>query len=91
MRENEMSSTRQVLEGTWEEIARYAQTLPAGQRFRLIMLPPEENGGTSPSIGGERPGAMITLGMFPQLQALTDDDFQAAEFHGDPDDGLDWS
>ena len=91
MREIEMSSTRQVLEGTWEEIARYGETLAAGQRVRLIVLTPEENGEASPSTAGKGPGAMITLGMFPQLQALTEDDFRAAEFHGDPDDGLDWS
>lgn len=36
-------------------------------------------------------GQMIRRGMFPELLALTDEDFKAAEFHGDPDDGLDWS
>lgn len=35
-------------------------------------------------------GKMMRFGMFPQLLALTDEDFKAAEFHGDPDDGLDW-
>jgi hypothetical protein len=33
---------------------------------------------------------MITKGMFPQLRDLTLEDFKAAEFHGDPDDGPDW-
>ncbi len=36
-------------------------------------------------------GQMIQFGMLPGLLALTDEDFKAAEFHGDPDDGLDWS
>ncbi len=35
-------------------------------------------------------GRMIRFGMFPELLALTDEDFKTAEFHGDPDDGLDW-
>ena len=35
-------------------------------------------------------GQMLRAGMFPQLRDLTDEDFKAAEFHGDPDDGLDW-
>ena len=35
-------------------------------------------------------GRMITFGMFPELNALTDDDFKAAEFHGESDDGPEW-
>ncbi len=35
-------------------------------------------------------GRMITFGMFPELNALTDEDFKAAEFHGDSDAGPEW-
>ncbi len=31
------------------------------------------------------------FGMIPTLGDLTEEDFKSAEFHGDPDDGLDWS
>ena len=40
--------------------------------------------------GAPKKGQMMRYGMFPQLQELTDEDFKSAEFHGDPDDGLDW-
>jgi hypothetical protein len=40
MREAEMSSTRQILEGTWEEIAQHAERF-AGKRLRVEVL---ENG-----------------------------------------------
>ena len=71
-----------VLEGTWEEVRGHAEELKLnGRQVKLIV-------GDEPE---EKPrGRMITRGMFPQLQALTDEDFKAAEFHGDPDDGLDW-
>lgn len=35
-------------------------------------------------------GQMIRLGMFAGLIETTEEDFKLAEFHGDPDDGLDW-
>lgn len=49
------------------------------------------NGSKAPQEEPVKQGQMIRKGMFPQLLALTDEDFKAAEFHGDPDDGLDWS
>ena len=79
-----------VMEGTWEEITHYARNLAADQKVRLIVLTEQANS-EDPAGAGSRGGAMISRGMFPQLQALTDADFRAAEFHGDPDDGLDWS
>ena len=36
-------------------------------------------------------GQMIYKGMFQTDHDITDEDFKIAEFHGDPDDGLDWS
>jgi hypothetical protein len=34
---------------------------------------------------------MITLGMFKDDRQSTEEDFAIAEFHGDVEDGLDWS
>jgi hypothetical protein len=46
-----MSTTRQVIEGTWEEIAQYAESL-AGQRLRVEVLEPEA---AAPPVNGPRP------------------------------------
>lgn len=56
-----------------------------GSRVIVTFLP---NGNGAPA--APQKGEMLRLGMFPQLRELTDEDFKAAEFHGDPDDGLDW-
>ena len=37
-----------------------------------------------------KPG-QIYFGMFKTDRDITEEDFKIAEFHGDPDDGLDWS
>lgn len=50
-----------------------------------------QNGSKAPQAEPIKQGQMIRFGMFLELLALTDEDFKAAEFHGDPDDGLDWS
>ena len=74
---------QQVIEGTWEEVQSRAQRLDLnGRQVKLIV---------SEGLGEKKPeGRMMTFGMFPELQALTDEDFKAAEFRGDGDDGLDW-
>ena len=38
-----------------------------------------------------KPGQMIYRGMFKTDRDITEEDFKIAEFHGDPDDGLDWT
>ncbi len=38
-----------------------------------------------------KPGQIIYRGMFKTDRDITEEDFKIAEFHGDPDDGLDWS
>ncbi len=67
-----------VIEGTWQEIAKHAKEFQHGQRFRLVPLPPVEE---SPALN--KPGEMIRKGMFPQLRDLTEEDFKAAEWHGE--------
>ncbi len=62
------------------------ETLPDVQESRVLITFLTNGSGETPP----KPGQMIRFGMFPQLQTLTDEDFKAAEFHGDPDDRLDW-
>ncbi len=56
----------------------------------LITFLETGNGQSPPEPEPAKKGQMMRFGMFPQLLALTDEDFKGAEFHGDPDDGLDW-
>lgn len=76
----------QVLEGTWEEVERQLRSLALPKERRVKVIVREDN----PPAGVPAP-RLMTFGMFPELQGLTDEDFKAAEFHGDPDDGLDWT
>ncbi len=55
-----------------------------GRRVLVTYLESDGEAETSPA-------QFIRLGMLPQLRTLTDEDFKAAEFHGDSNEGLDWS
>ena len=80
---------QQVIEGTWEEIARHAGELAAsGKRLKLIVPSDETQSGTRSE---PRPAGRAYFGMFKGATEATEEDFTEAEFHGDPDDGLDWS
>ena len=81
-----------VLEGTWDEVWQQIQQLPQmpfdkGQPLHVII-----SGETHAVTNGEgtqmNPSDMLTLGMFPELLGLTDEDFKSAEYHGDADDDL---
>jgi len=61
---------QKVFEGTWEEVSKQAAELGAGAHVRLEVYTTEG-------------GSMIRFGMFPQLAAVSDDDFHRAEWHGD--------
>ena len=65
-------------EGVLEELfAGHAEL--AKQRVRLTVL-------DSPQVPQKAaPGAAIRFGMFPQLQTLTEEDFQDAEWRGGED------
>jgi hypothetical protein len=68
-----------VLEGTWEEVRSHDMEL-AGRRVRLTIVDDEDRRAEP----ADKPkGKMITWGMFPQLQALTDEDFKSAEWRGE--------
>jgi hypothetical protein len=80
---------QQVIEGTWEEIARHAGDLAAsGKRLKLI-IPSDDR--ESETRSEARPAGRAYFGMFKGTKESTEEDFKEAEFHGDPDDGLDWS
>lgn len=79
---------QEVLEGTWEEIARQAPRF-AGHRVRVTILN-EAQAGSAQHDSGRTPGSFAYFGMFRGAPDPTDEDFRSAEFHGDPDDGLDW-
>jgi hypothetical protein len=78
-----------VIEGTWEEIARHAGELAAsGKRLKLIIPTDEPENGQHIST---HPAGGAYFGVFKGPTEATVEDFQEAEFHGDPVDGLDWS
>jgi len=80
---------QQVIEGTWEEIACHARELAAsGKRLKLIVPSDETQSG---ACSKARPAGRAYFGMFKGAKETTEEDFKEAEFHGDPDDGLDWS
>ncbi len=61
--------------------------LTGARRVRVTFL------GDEPTNGKEKPAQsqQIWYGMFAGPMETTEADFRLAEFHGDPDDGLDWS
>ena len=65
-----------TLEGTGAELQEHLRQHPE-ERFRLILLTAK----SAPADQPERSG--LRRGMFPQLLALTDEDFKAAEWHGE--------
>ncbi len=83
--ENGCGVAKQVLEGTWEQVALHAEQL-SGRRVSLTIL----DGGlcAKNSSGSSAPGAMLRRGMFPQLNGLTDEAFQSAEWRGEDPDKL---
>jgi len=76
-----------TIEGTWEEIARHAPEF-AGKRLRVMVLASETD--EAQNRGMPRPAGQVFFGMFSGSPQPTEEDFKTAEFHGDPDDGLDW-
>jgi hypothetical protein len=80
---------QQVIAGTWEQIAQYAgEFAGSGKRLKLIIPADEIPSGQSSKA---RPAGRAYFGMFKGEKQATEEGFKEAEFHGDPDDGLDWS
>lgn len=66
----------QVYEGTPEQLVKQFSKLPQDQRYKVTIVSEE------PEAKAKQP-QMITFGMFPQLQALTEEDFKSAEWRGE--------
>jgi len=56
----------EVIEGTWKEVAKRASNISQETLVRLEVL-------------GDPGRRMIKKGMFPQLKALSEEDFKSAE------------
>jgi hypothetical protein len=66
----------QTYMGTPAQLAKQISKLPASGKYMVtVTLQEAEVDVTRPK--------MITFGMFPQLKALTEEDFKSAEWHGD--------
>ena len=66
----------EVYEGTPDQLVKQLSKLPKSQKYKVIVTPEE------PEVTAKQP-KMITFGMFPQLQALTEEDFKSAEWRGE--------
>lgn len=79
---------QQVLEGTWEEVSRHGPEL-TGKRVRLTILPDQARTARADTHPHQQIRGFY-FGVFSGDPQPTEEDFRSAEFHGDPDDGLDW-
>ena len=72
-----------TIEGVYEdgriELSEDPKTVEEG-RVLVTFLEGETPNGSAKTEGGR----MITFGMFPELNVLTDEDFKATEFHSPP-------
>ncbi len=78
-----------TIEGVYKDGRIELSETPEGTEESRVLVTFLE-GGKANGSGQTGKGRMITFGMFPGLNGVTDEDFKAAEFHGDADDGLDW-
>jgi hypothetical protein len=62
----------QVILGEWEEVSRLHGPELIGHRVEIRVIDHKDLA---------KPSRMIREGMFPELIALTDEDFRAAEWH----------
>ena len=65
----------QIYEGTPEQLVKQLSQLPNTRKYKITVTPDEPT--------TEKTSRMITFGMFPQLQSLTEEDFKSAEWHGE--------
>jgi hypothetical protein len=83
-----MATQSQVLEGTWEEVREQFHGLKFSGRVRVVV---SEQASAERQPAPATAPAYMYFGMFQGEKDVTEEDYKAAEFHGDPDDGLDWS
>jgi hypothetical protein len=63
----------EVYEGTPDQLVKQFSKLPKTQKYKVTVISEEAD-------TNEKQPKMITFGMFPQLQALTEEDFKSAEW-----------
>ena len=66
----------QIYEGTLDQLVKQLRQLPNTQKYKITVVPEETEASQGPS-------KIITFGMFPQLQSLTEADFKTAEWRGE--------
>lgn len=66
----------QVYEGTPEQLVKQFSKLPKSRKYKVTVISTEPD-------ATEKQTKLITFGMFPQLQALTEEDFESAELQGE--------
>lgn len=66
----------QVFEGTPDQLAKHLSRLPRTKKYKMTLSLAE-----AATVGKKE--QLITFGMFPQLQALTEEDFRSAEWRGE--------
>ena len=66
----------QVYEGTPDQLVKEFSKLPKTRKYRVAVISDE-------ALANEKQSKMIAFGMFPQLQALTEEDFKSAEWRGE--------
>ena len=67
-----------IIQGNWEVVSRLHASELAGHNVEIRIL--------ADKINPKKKGTMIYAGMFPELAAVTEADFKAAEWQG-PQDG----
>lgn len=66
----------EVYEGTPDQLVKQFSKLPKTRKYKVTVI--SEEAETT-----EKQPNMIAFGMFPQLQALTEEDFKSAEWRGE--------
>lgn len=66
----------QVYEGTLDQIVKQLIKLPNTRKYKITVTPKDPE-------AVEMPPKMLTFGMFPQLECLTEEDFKSAEWRGE--------
>ena len=64
-----------VYEGTPEQLVKQFSELPKSRKYKVTVISEDPE-------AAEKQPRMITFGMFPQLQVLTEEDFKSAEWRG---------
>jgi hypothetical protein len=71
-----MMAQTQIYLGTPAQLVKQISKLPAAETYQITVTHQEAETESKQS-------KMITFGMFPQLQSLTEGDFKGAEWHGE--------